>query len=178
MHIHLETPQCIARKMLASDVTLEFAQWFNDPQVLQRLKLPGPHFSLKSLHAWIAGVDTTKHVLMGVTSKDNDKVLGIYHLHLFSQHRTAILAFGTDIRHWTEQDLLKDSCRLLCNCFFQHGLVDKISVHILSGDRVLVHTLMDSCGFSCEATLKQEVLTQGGNRLDITVLSCFKNPIL
>lgn len=174
MLIRLETPHFIVRTLQKADVTQDFAQWFNAPELLQGLKLPRPQLSLDRLHALVARFGQAPHFLIALTPTHSAKVLGIYHLHLLSQHRTAILTFGADTRLETECELQQESCAPLCDYFFQQGLVDKISVHILSNNPKQLHAF-EKCGrFVTEATLKREILTQDSTRLDITVLSCFK----
>ncbi|THU01946.1 N-acetyltransferase [Lampropedia puyangensis] len=173
--IYIETPHLITRSLVAADVTPEFAQWFNDAQMLQGLNLSALHFSVDGLRAFVASFDNVQHYLIGIFSKLEDKLLGFYNFSINPQHRIATLTLGADPQIKTGREVFWESWFPLCDEVFDHRGVDKITSRVLSSNRKLLFTLIETEHFVYEATLKQEILGQDGKRLDVMVLSCFKD---
>ncbi len=89
--VHIDTPHLVTRSLLASDVTPEFAQWFNDTQMLQGLNLAPLNFSVDGLRAFVASFDNVQHFLIGIFSKPQGQLLGFYNFSEAPQHRVATL---------------------------------------------------------------------------------------
>lgn len=61
---------------------------------------------------------------------------------------------------------------------FDRRGVDKITSRVLTSNRRLVFAVLNTEHFIYEGTLKQEILATDGSRLDVMVLSAFKDPNL
>ncbi|WP_353235791.1 GNAT family protein [Diaphorobacter ruginosibacter] len=173
--VHIETPNLLTRSLLASDVTPEFAQWFNDEQMLQGLNLPALHFSIDGLRAFVASFDNIHHFLIGVFSKSSGKLLAFYNFSVTPQHRVATLTLGADPRIRIGREVFWESWFPLCDEMFDHRGIDKITSRVLTSNRKLLFALIDTVHFVYEATLRQEILGKDGKRQDVMVLSCFKD---
>jgi RimJ/RimL family protein N-acetyltransferase len=173
--LHIETPHLVTRSMTAADVTPEFAQWFNDPRMLEGLNLPALNFSLDGLRAFVAGFDNRLHFLIGIFSKPGGALLGFYNFSVNAQHRVALLTLGASPHIKNGRAVFWESWFPLCDEMFDHRGIDKISSRVLASNRRLLFALMGTVHFVHEATLRQEILGADGRRLDVMVLSCFKD---
>ena len=173
--VHIETPHLVTRSLRASDVTTEFAQWFNDAQMLQGLNLSALNFSVDGLRAFVASFDNIHHFLIGIFSKPGGQLLGFYNFSVAPQHRVATLTLGADPRIKIGREVFWESWFPLCDEMFDHRGIDKITSRVLTTNRKLLFALIDTEHFVYEATLKQEISGKDGKRLDVMVLSCFKD---
>lgn len=173
--VHIDTPHLVTRSLLASDVTPEFAQWFNDVQMLQGLNLAPLHFSVDGLRAFVASFDNAQHFLIGIFSKPEGRLLGFYNFSVTPQHRVATLTLGADPQIKIGREVFWESWFPLCDEMFDHRGIDKITSRVLTTNRKLLFALIDTEHFVYEATLKQEIAGKDGQRLDVMVLSCFKD---
>lgn len=178
LRIHIETENLITRTMRAADVTEDFVQWFNDPQMLQGLNLAALHFSLDGLRAFVASFDNVQHFLIGIFSKADGKIVGFYNFTVNAQHRVATLTLGADPHIHIGRHILKESWPLLCEELFNKTKIEKITSRVLSTNRKLLFVLIHANYFVYEGLLKQEILGKNGKRLDVMVISCFKDPSL
>lgn len=178
LRIHIETDNLITRTMRAADVTEDFVQWFNDPQMLQGLNLSALHFSLDGLRSFVASFDNVHHFLIGIFNKADDKIAGFYNFTVNAQHRVATLTLGADPNTNIGRNILKESWPLLCDALFSKTKIDKITSRVLSTNRKLLFVLIHANYFVYEGLLKQEILGKDGKRLDVMVISCFKDPSL
>lgn len=173
--VHIDTPHLVTRSLLASDVTPEFAQWFNDAQMLQGLNLAPLNFSVDGLRAFVASFDNVQHFLIGIFSKPQGRLLGFYNFSVAPQHRVATLTLGADPQIKIGREVFWESWFPLCDEMFDHRGIDKITSRVLTTNRKLLFALIDTEHFVYEATLKQEIAGKNGKRLDVMVLSCFKD---
>jgi RimJ/RimL family protein N-acetyltransferase len=173
--VHIETPHLVTRSMTAADVTPEFARWFDDPRMLEGLNLPALNFSLDGLRAFVAGFDNRHHFLIGIFGKGDGPLLGFYNFSVNARHRVAMLTLGASPHIKNGRAVFWESWFPLCDEMFERRGIDKISSRVLASNRRLLFALMGTVHFVHEATLKQEILAAGGQRLDVMVLSCFKD---
>ncbi|MDH5855737.1 GNAT family N-acetyltransferase [Lampropedia aestuarii] len=178
MRVHIETPNLITRTLRAADVTQDFVQWFNDPQMLQGLNLPALHFSVDGLRAFVASFDNVNHFLIGIFDKKNNRLLGFYNFTVNPQHGVATLTLGADPKIKIGREILKESWTPLCDHIFNNTKIEKITSRVLSNNKKLLFVLIDAKYFVYEGILKKEILGKNGKRLDVMVLSCFKDPSL
>lgn len=178
MRVHIETPHLITRTLRAADVTQEFVQWFNDPQMLQGLNLSALHFSVDGLRAFVASFDNINHFLIGIFDKESGKVMGFYNFAVNPQHGVATLTLGADPQIKIGREILKEFWTPLCDHLFNNTKIEKITSRVLSSNRKLLFVLINAQYFVFEGILKKEILGKNGQRLDVMVLSCFKDPSL
>ncbi|MFG5778355.1 GNAT family N-acetyltransferase [Comamonas sp. J-3] len=176
--VHLESANLITRSLTAADVTPEFVQWFNDAQMLRGLNLNALNFSLDGLRAFIASFDNIDNLMLGIFSKADGQLLGFYNFSINPQHRLATLTMGASPHVKSANAALRESWFPVCDELFDNRKVDKITARVLANNRRLVFAVLDTQHWVCEGKLMQEILAPDGQRLDVLVLSVFKDPKL
>lgn len=176
--VHIETPHLITRSMTAADVTPDFVQWFNDPQMLQGLNLPALNFSLDGLRAFVASFNNVDNFLIGLFGKPDQELLGFYNFSIHHKHRIATLTLGASPHIRNGRAIFWESMFPLFDEMFELRGIDKITSRVLATNRKVLFAMLNTEHFVYEATLKQECLGTNNQRLDVVVLSCFKDPSL
>ncbi|QIL69467.1 GNAT family N-acetyltransferase [Diaphorobacter sp. HDW4B] len=176
--VHLESEHLITRNITAADVTPEFTQWFNDANMLQGLNLQALNFSVDSLRAFVASFDNVDNLLLGIFHKADGQLLGFYNFSINARHRLATLTLGASPNIKIGREIFWESWFPICDEMFDRRGVDKITSRVLTSNRRLVFAVLNTEHFIYEGTLKQEILATDGSRLDVMVLSAFKDPTL
>ena len=173
--VYLESANLITRSLTAADVTSEFAEWFNDAQMLRGLNLNALNFSVDGLRAFVASFDNINNLLLGIFNKADGQLLGFYNFSINPQHRIATITMGASPHVKSANAALRESWFPVCDELFDHRKVDKITARVLANNRRLVFAVMDTQHWVCEGMLKQEILAPDGSRIDVLVLSVFKD---
>jgi hypothetical protein len=172
----IETEHYVTRSMKAADVTAEMVQWFNDANMLQGLNLSALNFSLDGLRAFVASFNNLDNYLIGIFSKTAQDLLGFYNFSVNRRHRVATLTLGASPRIRTGRAIFWESWFPLFDEMVEQRGIDKITSRVLTSNRKLLYAMLGTVHFVYEGTLRQEILGLDNQRLDVMVLSAFKDP--
>jgi [ribosomal protein S5]-alanine N-acetyltransferase len=160
--INLETEHLILRQMRPEDVTQDYVNWLNDPEINRYLSCAHSRQTMASCLAYVrAYAGCHDKSLIGIFLKEKDLHLGNLTLSTIDwQNRSATIGISLGRKEYMGKGLAFEALSaLLWFCFQEIGLNRlQAGVHVENSRSV---ALFKKCGFQIEGILKESGFLDG-----------------
>jgi RimJ/RimL family protein N-acetyltransferase len=172
--VKIETERYWLHSIEPADATPLLQGWFRDESILDSMNVSPLAWSIPELQAFIATFDNNTKFLVGIRAKPGSTLVGFYTISVNRRHRTAqFTAAVGDKAHWGK-GVLAETTRALVDHMFTTRGVEKMVARVVSTNKRIIFNLANSTMFQLEGTLRQEILSPNGKRLDVLSFACLK----
>jgi RimJ/RimL family protein N-acetyltransferase len=162
MHIKIETKRLVLRSLLLSDISQDYADWLNDPEINKYLSHFNTVQTIKTCRDYIQSYQEKKDAaLIGILLKGNDLHIGnITFSSLDWDNKAVAIGISIGRKEYMGKGLASEAlCAIVRYCFQQLGLIRIWAGVNISNIRSL--NLFIKSGFKFDKFLHESELAPG-----------------
>lgn len=178
--INIQTERFTVRSMVLADTLGPFRIWIANPALMAALNMPARSLSQAELARFIAGYDDRLRYLLGVFSRVNKGLIGVFTIDVTPAHaRLKVSGFIGD-RNWLGKGIAEEASAELFAEFFTRRGIEKAVAQVEERNFGAIVPLR-RMGFRVEGLLRGEIKAfDGSGRRNQFILgllaSDWKNP--
>jgi RimJ/RimL family protein N-acetyltransferase len=172
--VKLETEHYFLDSLEPADATPLLQGWFRDDTILESMNVSPLTWTIPELQAFIATFDNITKFIVGIRAKSSSNLVGFYTISVNRRHRTAHFTAAIGDKAYWGKGVLAETTRALVEHMFTTRGVEKMIARVVSTNRRIIFNLANSTMFQLEGTLRQEILSRDGKRLDVLSFACLK----
>lgn len=160
--INIETDRLILRNFDEKDISQDYVNWLNDPEVNRYLSCAGVPQTMESCISYVRSYEGRNDTaLIGIFLRDNDLHIGNLTLSTIDwQNKSGVIGISIGRKEYMGKGLAKEALSALVKyCFEQLGLLRlQAGVHVRNIRSV---NLFTKCGFKRERLLQESSVIDG-----------------
>jgi len=159
--IQIETPSLIIRNLLVEDVTKDYAEWLNDPQVNQNLSI-NSHQTKESCIEYVQSFENRKDsLLLGLFIKGKNVHIGNISISMINiPNRTAWIGISIGRKEYWGKGLAKEALTSTITYLFNNSVLHSINAGVTVDNLSSVNLFIKS-GFKIVGLLKEASMVNG-----------------
>jgi len=159
--IQIETPSLIIRNLLVEDVTKDYAEWLNDPQVNQNLSI-NSHQTKESCIEYVQSFENRKDsLLLGLFIKGKNVHIGNISISMIDiPNRTAWIGISIGRKEYWGKGLAKEALTSTITYLFNNSVLHSINAGVTVDNLSSVNLFIKS-GFKIVGLLKESSMVNG-----------------
>jgi len=159
--IQIETPSLIIRNLLVEDVTKDYAEWLNDPQVNQNLSI-NSHQTKESCIEYVQSFENRKDsLLLGLFIKGKNVHIGNISISMINiPNRTAWIGISIGRKEYWGKGLAKEALTSTITYLFNNSVLHSINAGVTVDNLSSVNLFIKS-GFKIVGLLKESSMVNG-----------------
>jgi len=159
--IQIETPSLIIRNLLVEDVTKDYAEWLNDPQVNQNLSI-NSHQTKESCIEYVQSFENRKDsLLLGLFIKGKNVHIGNISISMIDiPNRTAWIGISIGRKEYWGKGLAKEALTSTITYLFNNSVLHSINAGVTVDNLSSVNLFIKS-GFKIVGLLKEASMVNG-----------------
>jgi len=162
MHIKIETERLVLRSLLLSDISQDYVDWLNDPEINKYLSISNTVQTIETCRSYVQSYqENNDAVLMGIFLKDNGLHIGnLTFSTLDWGNKTVAIGISIGRKEYMGKGLAREALSAIVRyCFQQLGLLRLWAGVNISNIRSL--NLFFKSGFKFEKLLHESELAHG-----------------
>ncbi len=165
--VELHTEHFILRSLESWDIDQRYADWWNDPQVMEGIARPDRNTTVEEQRRRLAKVyDNRKNFQWGIFERKEGRLVGFVDILCTPYHRTARMNTVIGERELWGQNVLMELSEAGMIFIFETLGMAKITGRALARNFATVY-INKAMGLSVEAVLRGEWRYQDGKRVDV-----------
>ena len=159
--IQIETPSLIVRNLLVEDVTKDYAEWLNDPQVNQYLSINSAQ-TKESCIEYVQSFENRKDsLILGLFIKDKNVHIGNISISMINiPNRTAWIGISIGRKEYWGKGLAKEALISTITYLFNNSVIHTINAGVTVNNLSSVNLFIKS-GFKIVGLLKESSMVNG-----------------
>lgn len=148
--INIETERLLLRNLKPEDVSIDYVNWLNDPEVNRYLSCAGKQQTLETCRDYVRSYPG---VLIGIFLKDDNRHIGNLTLSTVDwQKKEAALGISIGRKECMGKGLGKEALKAIVEDCFRHLGLDRVyaGVHVAN---TASRNLFTACGFAIDKSL-------------------------
>jgi [ribosomal protein S5]-alanine N-acetyltransferase len=156
----LSGEQVLLKPFCARDISSEYVDWLNDPEVVKYSNQRFTTHSIESCKAYLASFDGTPNRFIKIEQKDGGRFVGTMTVYVSVPHRTVDVGILIGRPSLWGKGVGQDSWNTLLRWLLDQPSVRKVTAGAMRCNRAMVK-IMERSGMAMEAVRPQQELLDG-----------------
>ena len=171
--LYLHDDQIFLRSLSVSDVTEEYVEWMNNPEIIQFIGSRNKNNSRENIEKYVAKFDNKSAFHLGIFIKEPERHVGNISIHCDLANKTASTGVLIGDKSVWGSDIVIRARRLVLKFLFEDMDIFKVTGTPFSRNIPALFNYKKQ-GFIIEGTQKDQVLLADNTRVDLVLFAMFR----
>lgn len=175
-YIKLQTERFLVKTLSPNDACESLQRWLADPELMANLNQKPEKFFMPQVERFISSYDQAKEYLLGVFTKDGEKLIGYYTVKIRPIDRRAVFTVMIGDRDYWGQGIVLETRAAIMDYLFKNVPVDKVVGSPIARNFPAIFNYKAQ-GWACEGVFKEHIVdaSQPQKRLDVYFFGMLKS---
>lgn len=171
--IKAETQRFVIKSLRPADITPDYVNWWNDPDIQKGFQLPIRNWSIEQAKAHVGEFDNDLNFHLGIFQKSDSRLVGFFTVRLDPERRTGVPNICIGDKNLWGKHVATEVTRPFLSFFFNVIGLEKVEGHI-KGFNLGSISIFRALGFKKEGQLRLKARGIDGEYVDQFVYGLLK----